>query len=210
MQTLQNGIPVPTNSDPYNLTADIAAAFNAADVVIDVASKTDRDALAKRDGMAVARRDLGGVIEVWDANMAKWTRGIQHAEFTGSTVPDIPTTSPTWGTGPLSLDSAQSRYGGIFTSPANDKISLPGDSLYAISARVQMSKASTGKTWVAFTNDNNTVTYTSYDIQPGTSTGAISIPNFYVPATQNIRVVFYSDTASGYTLTTRIRISRVG
>lgn len=210
MQTLPNGIDVPTNSDPYNLTGDLAAAFGDANVVIPVATKAARDALTKRDGLVVTRLDVGGVIEIWDTSTSMWTRGFQHAEYTGSTVPDIPTTAPTWGTGPLTLDTNASHYGGIFSSPANDKISLPGGGLYAISARVQMSTSSTGTTWVALTNDNNTSTYTSADILNGASTGALSIPNFYVPATQNVRIVFYSATAAGYTLNSRIRVTRIG
>jgi len=207
MQTLQNGVPVPTNSDPYNLTADLASAFNAADVVTRVASKAARDALTKKDGMAISRLDLGGQIEVWDADTSSWSLGIQHAEFTGST---SPTGGAQWGTGPLSLDSAMSRNGGIFTSPANDKISLPGVGLYAVSVRVQLSVNATGTTWVSIVNDANTMTYSSYDIQPGNASGAVSLPNLYVPATQNIRIVFYSTTATGYTLTSRIRVSRIG
>jgi hypothetical protein len=210
MQTLQNGIDVPTNSDPYNLTGDLAAAFGDANVVVPVASKAVRDALTKKDGLVVARMDLGGVIEIWDVSTSAWTKGFQHAEFTGSTVPDIPTTAPTWGTGPLTLDTNASHYGGIFTSPGNDKISLPGGGLYSISVRVQMSTGATGTTWVALTNDGNTFTYTSADILAGASSGAMSIPNFYAPATQNVRVVFFSTTAAGYTLQSRIRVSRIG
>ena len=207
MQTLQNGITVPTNSDPYNLTADLAKSFGEASVVIPVASTAVRNALVKKDGMAVARLDLGGVIEIWDADTSTWSRGIQHAEYTGTTAP---TNGALWGTGPLSLDSGMSRNGGIFTSPANDKISLPGVGLYSISVRVQLSVNATGKTWVSIVNDANTMTYSSYDIQPGNASGAVSLPNLYVPATQNIRIVFFSETLTGYTLTSRVRISRVG
>lgn len=210
MQQLPNGITVPTNSDTYDLTGDLAKSFGQANVVIPVASLAARDALVKRAGMVVTRLDLGGLIEIWDASLNAWTRGIQHAEFTGSTVP---TPSQSWGTGPLSLDSNASRYGGIFTSPANDRVALPGAGLYSISVRVQMSVPATGTTWVAITDNGGGAVYTSYDIQPGTSTGAASIPNFYAPAAQNIRIVFYSTTnpgGSGYTLTSRIRVSRIG
>lgn len=207
MQTLQNGIQVPTNSDPYNLTGDLAAAFDDGNVVIPVSGTTARNALVKRDGMPVARLDLGGVIEIWDADTSTWSRGIQHAEFTGTTAP---TNGALWGTGPLSLDSAMSRNGGIFTSPANDKISLPGVGLYSLTVRVQLSVNATGKTWVSIVNDANTTTYANYDIQPGNASGTVSLPNFYAPSTQNIRVLFFSETLTGYTLTSRVRVSRVG
>lgn len=211
---LWNKIVSAAGGNGWNLIQDLITALNNANVLVPVASVTERNGLTppggKFAGMAVARQDVGGMIEVLDGDLVTWTRGIQHAEFTGSTVPDIPVTSPTWGTGPLATDAPNSKNGAIFTSPSNDKVRLPQLGLYSISARVQMSVAATGKTWVAITNDAGTVTYTSYDIQPGASTGAASIPNFYAPAAQNLRVVFFSETASGYTLTSRIRVSRVG
>lgn len=209
-----NKTTTPAGGDGWNLTTDVGTALDKANVIVPVASTSERNGLTppggKYAGMAVARQDLGGLVEVLSTDLTTWTRGIQHGEFTGSTVPDIPATSPTWGTGPLAVDATNSRNGGIFTSPANDKISLTGPGLYSISVRVQMTTGASGATWVAITNDTNTVTYTSYDIQAGASTGAVSIPNFYVPTTQNIRIVFYSATTPGYTLTSRVRVSRVG
>jgi hypothetical protein len=210
MQNLQNGVTVPTNSDEYNLTQHLAKAFDDANVVIPVTGVPARDALVKRDGMPVTRLDLGGLIEVWDADMAVWTRGIQHAEYTGTTAP---TPGASWGTGPLSLDPNASWYGGIFVSPGPDKITLPGPGVYALSARVQMGVPATGTTWVAITNDANTRTYTSFDIQPGVTTGMAAHPNIMVRATTNIRIVFYSTTdagVNGYTLNSRVAVTRVG
>lgn len=211
---LWNKIVAAASGNGWNLIQDLLTALNSANVIVPVASVTERNGLTppagKYEGMAVARQDVGGMIEVLDGDLSTWTRGIQHAEFTGSTVPDIPVTSPTWGTGALATDAPNSRNGAIFTSPSNDRFRLPQLGLYSVSVRVQMTAAATGKTWVAITNDAGTVTYTSYDIQPGTSTGAASIPNFYAAAAQNLRVVFYSETAPGYTLTSRIRVSRIG
>lgn len=197
-------------SDGWSLTPDVGKALDTANVVVPVASAAERNGLTPPGGkyaaMAAGRQDLGGLIEVYDG-AGNWTRGIQHSEFTGSTAP---TGGASWGTGPLTRDTGQDRNGGIFTSPANDKIALPAVGLYAIRARVQMSVNATGTTWVAITNDANTFTYTSYDIQPGNATGPVSIPNFLAQTAQNLRIVFYSTTATGYTLTSRVAVSRIG
>jgi len=209
--TRWNKTKTMAGADGWNLTTDTGTALDTANLIVPVASVTERNALTppggKYSGMAVARQDVGGMIEVLDPDLATWTRGIQHTEFTGSTVP---TSGASWGPGPLTRDTAQDKNGAIFTSPSNDRVALPALGLYCFSVRVQLSVAATGTTWVAITNDTNTVTYTSYDIQPGAQTGAASIPNFYAATAQNLRVVFYSTTAGGYTLTTRIRASRIG
>lgn len=68
MQTLQNGIEVPTNSDTYKLTEHLANMGTKANVVIPVANKDARDALAgPYAGMTVSRTDLPGApLEVHD------------------------------------------------------------------------------------------------------------------------------------------------
>ncbi|MCT9624277.1 hypothetical protein HWD94_03955 [Pseudarthrobacter equi] len=70
MQTLQNGIKVPTNSDPYKLTDDLAQMGLSSNVIIPVQTKADRDGLAdKFPGMTVSRLDLPGApLETWDGN----------------------------------------------------------------------------------------------------------------------------------------------
>lgn len=68
MQTLQNGIQVPTNSDPYKLTEDLAKMGATSNVVIPVQTKDVRDALAdKFGGMTVSRLDLPNApLETYD------------------------------------------------------------------------------------------------------------------------------------------------
>jgi hypothetical protein len=69
MQTLQNGIEVPTNGDDYNLTADIAEAFKDANVTIPVPSQGAEDALVKFDGMTIVRTDqVGRPHYTWDGD----------------------------------------------------------------------------------------------------------------------------------------------
>jgi hypothetical protein len=73
MQILQNGIEVPTNSDPYNLTEDLANMGNTTNTVVLVANQAARDGLTKYDGLAVRRLDLTGrPTETWDG--AVWHR----------------------------------------------------------------------------------------------------------------------------------------
>ena len=70
MQTLPNGVEVPTNSDAYNLTDDLAASFMDANLVVPVASAAARDTYkAARPGLVsiVCRTDLAGLpLEIWD------------------------------------------------------------------------------------------------------------------------------------------------
>lgn len=62
MQILQNGAQVPTNSDTYKLTEDMATMGATLNVIIPVQNKDARDALENKfPGMTVARLDLPGV-----------------------------------------------------------------------------------------------------------------------------------------------------
>jgi hypothetical protein len=73
MQTLENGVQVPTNGDPYNLATDLANSFKSANITVNVANQAARDALTKYDGLAARRLDVSGrPTEVWDG--AAWTR----------------------------------------------------------------------------------------------------------------------------------------
>lgn len=73
MQILQNGVQVPTNGDPYSLTADLATMGNSANVIVRAANAAARDALTKYDGLSVRRMDLTGrPTETWDGST--WNR----------------------------------------------------------------------------------------------------------------------------------------
>lgn len=69
MQTLPNGVEVPTNSDPYNLTDDLANAFNDVPGAIRVSSQAQRDAIPKVTGLRVQRMDLDGhPDDIWNGS----------------------------------------------------------------------------------------------------------------------------------------------
>jgi len=73
MQTLENGVQVFTNGDPYNLAEDIANSFKSANLIVKVSNQAARDALTKYDGLTVRRLDVTGrPTEVWDGST--WTR----------------------------------------------------------------------------------------------------------------------------------------
>jgi len=73
-QTLKNKVVVPTNSDEYDLTADLATAFLGANVVIPIGSSSERTTLQTAGvmtGQCIVRTDLPGQpIETW--NGTKW------------------------------------------------------------------------------------------------------------------------------------------
>lgn len=73
-QILKNKVTVPTNSDEYDLTDDLAEAFLGANVVIPIGSNAERSALTTvgvMTGQCIIRTDLPGQpIETW--NGTKW------------------------------------------------------------------------------------------------------------------------------------------
>jgi hypothetical protein len=87
MQTLQNGITVPTNGDPYNLTGDLADMGNKANVIIPVSTQAQRDGLtAKFVGMTVRRLDFRGTLEWWNGSSWVSQRGVAYTPiWTGAT-----------------------------------------------------------------------------------------------------------------------------
>lgn len=209
-QQTANRATVPAGNDPWNLVPDLKKAVETAGLIIPVSSSADRDALpaaVKKAGCVVARTDLPGVTEIYDGS--KWWKhgGPMHARFTGSTVPDIPTTAPTWGPGGLTYDPSQSINGGFATAPSNDYLALPAG-VYDVLWRFKMSTASTGATWGSISNASRSIEYSSVDVPSGGGAGTVIASSLYLPTAQNIRFVFYSPTTAGYTLTSYITVFR--
>jgi len=79
MQTLQNGIKVFTNGDPYNLADDMETFGETANVIIPVNNQAQRDALTgKFIGMTVRRLDFRGTLEWWDGSAWVSQRGVPY------------------------------------------------------------------------------------------------------------------------------------
>lgn len=76
MQTLPNGIEVPTNSDTYKLTEDLANMGDTANVITKFISKTARDAFPSPEaGDVGVRTDVVGLpLEIFDG--VDWLRHI--------------------------------------------------------------------------------------------------------------------------------------
>ncbi|KQR01495.1 hypothetical protein ASF74_07985 [Arthrobacter sp. Leaf145] len=73
MQTLDNGIEVPTNSDEYNLTEDQANAFKKVPGATLVTGEAQRNGLEKWNGRSVQRLDLPGQpVDIWDESAGVW------------------------------------------------------------------------------------------------------------------------------------------
>ena len=111
MQTLGNGITVPTNSDPYALTDDLAKLGKTANVIIPVANQTARDALTdKFAGMTVRRMDKGGRTEYWTGS--QWLPdGAQIEIGQGANVPilkarEVAVTVDAFSVGQITFDTA--------------------------------------------------------------------------------------------------------
>lgn len=79
----------PAGDTGWQLTPDVRAGLESMNVIVPVADQAERDGLTpplgKYPGMAVARMDLGALIEVWDGSA--WQRGNSAA---------APTTSGGW------------------------------------------------------------------------------------------------------------------
>lgn len=72
----------PAGTDGWRLTPDVQAAMESLNVVVPVATQTERDALTpplgKYVGMAVTRADLNGRIEVWDGAIWRAVGGLNY------------------------------------------------------------------------------------------------------------------------------------
>jgi hypothetical protein len=85
MQTLPNGIEVPTNSDTYKLTEHLANMGNTSNVITKVATQADRDALPDpQAGDVVVRLDLPGCpLERYDGTTWKPSGTERMLAFSG-------------------------------------------------------------------------------------------------------------------------------
>lgn len=144
MQTLQNGIVVPTNSDPYSLTADLAVMGAKSNVIIPVSTTAQRDDLtAKFVGMTVRRLDLGGALQWW--NGTDWT-GTRHAEFT--TAPNMVPTGVAWGLGVFTMDSTKTDDTGFCTIQATDQLKVRDAGIYSATVTVAFTGTISGVSWL--------------------------------------------------------------
>ena len=199
MQTLANGIKVPTNSDPYNLTGDLATMGDTTAVVIPVATQAARDAIpGKFVGMTVRRIDLGGALQWW--NGTSWT-GTRHAEFT--TAPNPVPTGIAWGLGVFTMDAGKTDDTGFCTIQATDQLKVRDAGIYAITVSVAFSSTISGVSWLGV--ESSFVV----PMGGGLMVAGASIPNLKLAAGALISPSLSHGSGGDRTFTSRVRVTRV-
>lgn len=207
-QTLYNGAVVPTNSDAYDLTADLVTMCLSLNIPIPVANLAARNGLAALApggvlpiGTAVYRQDQSMFTEKWDgttwrtAGHSEWTR-------TGQSVP----TATTWGVGALTLDTAKTTDTAFITHPANDQLRFRDAGTYAVTFTANAAAGVTGRSFVEFQADGAAVIRT---VMTGEDTAAAVIPNYRAEANDTLVFAVYHSSGSDRSYNFRIRVTRV-
>lgn len=170
MQTLPNGIEVPTNSDTYKLTEDLAKLGDTSNVVTKVVNQAARDALPNPEaGDPVVRLDVPGMpIEINDGS--NWLRHIAlliyantqtvgagmstDAFATGMLRPILQggtvVGKPVGGNGDLTITYPRTFPGGVIGG-----IGFSGDGVYIVSATpTNVAMPTTSSLFLRFANPN--------------------------------------------------------
>lgn len=169
-QIRPNKIQVPTNPDNFaNFTADLATMADTANVVIRVASKAERDALTKANGLMVARTDLAGC-PIQRCDGTNWT-GAAACVLTANTsqsFADGTSTAVNFATAVVDTDSMSN----LGSFPTRVTITAPGR--YQISGGGGFStNTATGRV-VAWIRKNGTNISYGGQAVPITNQGALS------------------------------------
>lgn len=169
MQTLPNGVDVPTNSDPYNLTDDLAGAFMDANTVVPVADAAARDAYRdSRPGKVsiVVRTDITGLpLEIWDGTTwQRYSRSYAKAAGTAS-IGVVPSGSTTTAL-------AQTFPAGRFSVPPIVTVTTDQTRVSAVAADV----TTTGfnlymSNWTTGASANGQLRWTAEQMTPTTAAG---------------------------------------
>jgi hypothetical protein len=153
-QTRPNGGQVPVNSDPYNLTADMATQTDTLNVIAPVPSDAAETALIASGllfpGYAIVRTDLASLpIFLWDGAGFEQKTGLRHAEYTGPIV----TTSAGIGTnvGALTEDEDKSEGNDFVQPDTAGRLKILKTGVYAVTMLLRPS-ATPGKTNVYIKN----------------------------------------------------------
>lgn len=206
-QTLANKAWVPTNSDPYKLTADLAKTALSINAPIPVASQTERDGLAAAfggtvpTGTMVLRTDQSMFIEKWNGSAWK-TAG--HSEWT-RTNQSVPTAT-TWGVGALTIDASKSTDTAFVSHPASDQLKIRDAGVYSISFTAKAAAGVTGRSFVEFQSGGEAIIRT---VMTGEDRAAAVIPNYRAAANEVIVFDVYHSSGAARSYDFRIRVTRV-
>jgi hypothetical protein len=207
-QNLFNGGWVPTNSDAYDLTADLAKICLSLNIPIPVNNQAARDGLAALAGgtlpvgTMVLRKDQSMFIESW--NGTKWvTSGHCEWKRDNQVVPN----TTVWGVGALTQDSSKTTDTAFVTHPANDVLQFRDAGTYSITFTAVADAAMSGRSFVEVQTGGSTIIRT---VTSGEDRGAAVIPNYRATAGQQLLFDAYQSSGSNRTIDFRIRVTRVG
>lgn len=194
-----NKIQVPTNSDAWNPTGDMATMADTSNVIIPVSSQAERDALTKKAGLCVVRLDLPS-LPVQRCDGTNWI-GTQHAEFTSSNTA-APNTA--WGMGTFTLDAATTTDNAFVTINATDKLQVTAAGIYAVTVLVGFTATISGVSWLSA--DGNYVTPMASGLQNFVS----PLPSWNLGAGAIIKPLLAVGTSGNATFNSRVRVTKVG
>lgn len=207
-QTLYNGAVVPTNSDGYDLTADLAEMCMSLNIPIPVSNQAQRDGLAAlaggtlQAGTMVLRKDQSMFVEKWDGTSWK-TSGHSEWTRTGQSVPN----TTTWGVGALTQDATKTTDTAFVTHPANDQLKFRDAGVYAITFTAKASAGVTGRSFVEFQSGGEAIIRT---VMTGEDRAAAVIPNYRAAANEVMVFDVYHSSGAARTYDFRVRVTRVG
>jgi hypothetical protein len=175
-QTLKNKVVVPTNSDEYDLTADLATAFLGANVVIPIASSAERTTLQTAGvmtGQCIIRTDLPGQpIETW--NGTKWLD---------------------YASGNITLGSLYQAFGAGYGTPGYEKLPTGRATLLGMVGTTGSTITMTANTQYLLGTIPSAVAPAADELyNPGTSSAMGNKCTLYVRSNGNI----HFETASGF------------
>lgn len=175
-QTLKNKVVVPTNSDAYNLTADLATAFLGANVVIPIGSNAERTTLQTAGvmtGQCIIRTDLPGQpIETW--NGTKWLD---------------------YASGNIALGSLYQAFGAGYGTPGYEKLPTGRATLLGMVGTTGSTITMTANTAYLLGTIPSAIAPAADELyNPGTSSAMGTKCTLYVRSNGNI----HFETASGF------------
>lgn len=204
---LYNGAEVPTNSDDYALTEDLAKMCLSLNIPVPVNNQAERDGLTAllggplKVGTMVLRKDQSLFIEKWDGSSWK-TSG--HSEWTSSqTVPN----ASVWGTAAMAQDPDQTTDTAFVTHPAADKLRFRDAGTYAITFTATASASLNGRSFVQIMAGAEPLIRT---VATGEDRAAAVIPNFRAAANQELTFNMLHNSGADRSVGFRIRITRIG
>jgi hypothetical protein len=208
-ETIYSGAEVPTNSDPYNLTADLRKMALSLTMPIAVMNVSARNALQNeapggvfKVGQPIIRRDQSMLTEIWDG--AGWVTGKPHTEWSSNGI--VVGTAATIDVGALTQDAAKTTDSAFVTHPQAGALRFRDAGTYAITFTGVASALMTGRSFLEIQAAGGVV-YRS--IVTGEDRGYVSIANYRAAANELMVFDAYHNSGAARTLGFRIAVTRV-